>query len=752
VCRFCYDEAVEHIRYGIRSSAAVGPGKGCLPVGEMSWRGGFSRNKRSGVRVTDSKMDVTASSVERCTKELNMKRRKILTSAGALAGAALTGCGGGGQNAAGEIVGEIGSEIESAIEAEYAPLNDASVPRGLVPANRNHQIEVTFYTTRAIEVHMESGKGESKLIAHKSVSGGKSHKLGMAVWRCNSGEGNDRTNFYLLVREQNGSTGGWHETFAGNSNTSHNNYRYYAEHNDGEIEYEWSFYSRRDGILIARVRFFPFPDGDQVSDWAYGEYIRPIENTAMRANKYGGDVRHPTLHEPATSHARHAGVIMNSLRDTILLPVPRGSDTHHELVPCYLGASAAEKPLLKRRLLRHLHQFSKSAHAAGHRLDSTQGHHVHHMFGNEISRVLGGKGLSDHLKSTRDKVVNSIQNNFKQVGGEFEKFCKDHLPQLSSDGLEDGVRQLIAEYDNSNTSEMKLGAGLGVTVALQASATYAQKDFPWPGWNLGGGVRFSFGIAKASYKLQDNQISTDRYTAAMIPQRGLSLAATLIIKGLSGEDFKIEGVETNFTLDIEVTVHMTVLNNVWRVDLIQIDPVLDLDSRWMARLFEIGAAHLMGKTAPTDSSVPGGIEMTIISPAVIDSAASIPAFLGPMLEGAAELPIPGVEPVVDLIADAALREGIFNSSFLITEGSLLRVMLPNQDLGDPTIPFRGSFRLGSVGYQPGMKFIAGFGARKNVKIGEAEAKSFVRVVAVVDSYVLLGSTAFVDQMGFPWSM
>ena len=109
-----------------------------------------------------------------------MKRRKILTGAGALVGVALTGCGGGSEIAG--TVGEIGSEI-----AAYS----STLPPTLLPQDGHYQIEVVFGLQRATDVYM-SNAGYVQLdaanlptnpFASKSITTGWSHRVGFAKLR-----------------------------------------------------------------------------------------------------------------------------------------------------------------------------------------------------------------------------------------------------------------------------------------------------------------------------------------------------------------------------------------------------------------------------------------------------------------------------------------------------------------------------------------------------------------------------------------
>lgn len=702
-----------------------------------------------------------------------MKRRNLLTAAGAMAGVSLAGCGGGGDEAESEIASEIGSDMEEIGsdlgETELDPIFDplavpdgmnvvAPVPAYLVPANGHYQIEVSFRTTRQMVVYM---RHESKWVtlAWKPVTTGSSHKLGYAVWRTGLYYGLDRRNFYLLVRESSDL-----DVYAGNGTTLAEWKRYVHKTDGGVDEYEWSFYSRKDRMPTVTVRFFPLPADELVRDFGAGEYVRPILNTAVDANKTPLHVVHfPKSLTTSSRHLSHeAAVIPSTLRDTICLPSGTATANHDELVPCYLGASKSEKPLLKRRMLRHIHRFAKTARDGGHQLDSTDDFNSSHMIGNEILRLLGGKSLIDHAVSTRSGVMNSIRDNFEQMSPGFQTFCTNWLPTLSSDEMVAGARTL---RDQAAKPNGKAAGGLGVSVLLQASVATGETAI-WPGVS-GYGGRISLGLCRASKNWAAGGASTsNEYTIKNIRDYGTKLGFTIILKGFGGQQLKIVGynIADNFTVDTELTCNFTILNNVWRIDLMQFDIVVDVDTRaFLGKLANKAFAHLM-------SPYVGGTEAVAALPAALSFAppgwlsvgAAEADFCRAFAQNTAQVVADGVKAVIKPLVAKAADEFSTNVRFTwgVQEWSPLRFVMPNADLGNGA-PFAGGFRYAGTGWQPGCKYIAGigFGGKYTVPyfppglpvpVGTPYIDGYVRNVVLTDAYALFGSADFIKAMGYPW--
>ncbi|MDO8439802.1 MAG: hypothetical protein Q7S97_01095 [Polaromonas sp.] len=679
-----------------------------------------------------------------------MKRRKVLTSASVLAGAALTGCGGGGED------GALGGDPSSQIGAY-------TIPRYLVPNNGQYQIEVVFATTRKVSVAFINSATfpDNRGYWSKDVTTSSSHQVGFALWRCNLGVDVKYTDWRLQVVEgSNGST-----THAGTSNTTPDNFRQYQTFTDGDTEYEWNFYSRIDQALLLSVRFFPIPS-DETINFNTGEYVRVISNTATHTNQ-GTLTRylpkhHATPHQ-ITDHEAACIEDASTNKDTICLPNNRRAG-HNELVPSYLAASAAEKPLLRRRLLRHVDRFTKATRSS-HVMDSPDDQEVHNLLGNELVRVLGGKSLIDHLNNVRDNVRTSIQNNMDQMGAAFHTFCSNNLPALSSQAMIDQTRKLLDDEVDNGEGASDMAGGCGVSTSLQFGFSMTETTL-WPGISVGGGVRVSIGLARASRKWYDRTVAAvETYNLTQHATKGTKLGFTFILKGFDGSNLSIKGVSA----DIEVTLNMTIIDGVHRLDLIQFDPVLDLDTRtWLGKMVAKGLARLLAPVVGGTQTTPVLQGMSYgVSPFATDLGPAIGVFAGKLASSVGGFVNAGVKgylnPLLQYVRDTLDDAGADTRTWGTAEFSPLRIIIPNSDANNPDIDFRGGFRYGSVGWQPGVKYIAGFGIAPSYNVpyvapgqpkppGTVTYSGFARVVAVADLYVAYGPDNFVRSMGFPWEM
>ncbi|MDO8248222.1 MAG: hypothetical protein Q7T78_00685 [Rhodoferax sp.] len=681
-----------------------------------------------------------------------MKRRKILTSAGALAGAALTGCGGGGED------GPLGGDPSSQIAAY-------TVPAALVPANGQYQVEVVFNTTRAISVTLTINN-TVYTIASKTTTTGTSHRIGFATCRFNTDTASSTYNWGKLTVQD-----GLNATIVGNNTAQTTNYaQYTAITTEVEKEYEWNFYSKTNLAHLCSVRFFTIPT-NELDTYASGVYAKVIANTSTHTNDGGLTKVLPIHHATTLQIVDHQAAVIKDAtnkKDTICLPNNRRPG-HDELVPSYMAASAAERAVLKRRMMRHVDRHAKAVRAS-HVLDSTDDHNISSMLGNEIVRVFGGASFIDHLNSTRDNIVTSITNNLDQMGREFYDFCTLRLPTLSSPEMITSTRNLMNGAENGEVSSNAAG-GVGASTSLQCSLSITAANYPWPGINLGGGVRVSLGLARESYKWVAGVGSApDTYDISQVGDKGVKLGFTFIVKGFNSSEFKLGTFNSGLAMDIEVTANFTVKDGAWRLDVIQFDPVIDLDTRtWLGAMVSRGLARMLASTV-------NGLQAIAALPIAMNAAlppymsglnTKMGTFAGQMFSSGAQLVNAGIKdymiPMLQTMRDKLDGTGAGTRTWATFELSALRFCIPNSDVNDPAITFRGGFRYGGIGWQPGAKYIVGFGINPNyttpyyppgtvVPPGTPSISAFMRVVTVMDIFVMYGTSTYTRASTYPWDM
>ena len=679
-----------------------------------------------------------------------MKRRQALSAVGALAAGSVVGCGGGGE---GDAWGDQASEI-----AAY------NIPRDLVPENNQYQVELSFRTNKAVKVYLVHPVEGPKLIDSRPATQYGSHKLGFAMFRCTNTVGYTAADFSLRVEETtvSGDVTTVQYYYAGTSDTTPDDYRRYQHHTDCVNEYEWSFFSRFGSGRLVSVRFFPIAAPEHIT-FDPGEYVRPIANTARHISIHGHEQWAPRPFPTSlTATNNHSLVISEgpTKRDTICINHYRGYQ-ERELIPSYLAASEAEKPLLKRCMLRHIDRYTKRVRST-YPMDTADDEEVHHLLGNEIFRLLGGKSLVDHITHVRTNLTAAIQNGVDQLDSAFHEFCRNELAVLSSGDMIEGTRNLLDSVEYTGPGSRVAGGG-GVSTQLQASISITAANYPWPGVDLGGGIRISWGLSRSSLKCAAGTVERDSYTVSDITAKGTKLGFTFILKGFNGSNLIINGV----SMDIEVTVNFTVLGGAWRVDSIQLDPVIDLDTRtWLGKKLNAGLTRLL-------SPVVGGSQSIAALPEAFSY--STPTWLTGLapqmgqlatkfVNSGAQLVNSGIKdymnPALQAFSDL-LGSNAGTRTWGTGELSPLRFVVPNSDVNDPTIPFRGGFRPGGIGWQPGVKYIAGFGVAANYNVpyvppgepkppGTVTYSGFLRVAAVADFYSLYGNPTFIRATTFPW--
>lgn len=677
-----------------------------------------------------------------------MKRRKLLTSASALAGAALTGCGGGDED------GTLGGDPSSQIAAYVLPAT-------LVPKNAQWHVEVSFFTQNQCKVSLKLGTSfglmDSAQIAYKAYTTGTSHRLNFAVMRCNGTTTTSNFDDLTLIVEEWAvgspvyiANGGQYVARYGIDKQNTQTFQY-TVYNDWEVpEYEWTCRSVYNNKLLCRVRFFQLV-GDEAYAFPAGQYIVPITPTSTHPNIFGLTRAYPVQHATNLRMVNHEVAVIQAAnnKDTICIPNPRATG-HYELVPSYLAASNAEKPFIRHRMGRHIDRFSKATRAS-YVMDTPDDEEVHHLLGNEIVRMLGGKTLIDHYNNVRDKATASITNNIDHMGSAIFNFCKSNLPALSSQAMDDQTRALLDTTDNDEQMSNVAG-GRTVSTSLQFGFALTGKDFPWPGFEMGAGFRISFGLSRYSVKYATKYRSpVNSYTIDDIASQGLKVGSTFILKGFQGSSCLIGDVSG----DVEFNFNMTTTGTVTRLDSIAIDPVFDIDTRtWVGGLVAGGLARLL-------SPVIGGLQAIDAIPQKI--AYSPPAFMSSLgyemgsvaskLEASsAQLVNAGIKSFMNpMLKVAETFTGVGGRTWGTLEVAILRTFNPNSDVNDPTIPLRSGFRSSGFGWQPGLKYIAGFGIANKYTVGTASEAMFMRVVTVTDIFGVYGNAKFMQAGAFQWS-
>ncbi len=721
-----------------------------------------------------------------------MKRRQILTAAGALAGVALTGCGGGSETAGGDI----GSEI-----AGYT-----TPPPTLVPQDGHYQIEVVFGLQRSAGVILTSAgnyipdpvTGLVQAFASKSITTGWTHRVGFAKLRVTNEPQKNFEALGLVVTEQTKNADGtyntwWHQcgrpmNASGTVWSTSVKYEYDA----GNDAYIWDFFSADPSLsstakkLFCSVRMYRLPPTelyDPVSDHfdSTNLYFKVIPNNAPIGN-LGTLATTRSQHLPTTlSYPNHESAVRKNANgahnDTIVLQDPRQPTNFKMLVPTLHHATPTLRPMLERLLNRHVKRLMDyNASSLGDPINY-EGHPDHHnLLQNELLRLLGGESLIQHMNALKVEIEAPAGPIFAGMGGAMGDYIRDNLQSYLTDDLQLEANRVLQQAINTQPIPSERAGGFirSNQIALQFNMTAIGKLWPEPTvWAPGLAFRVSFPLWQ---RLRGNGTDENGQPAA-------ELNSEYHIRQVGRDKFKFSVVGIAklvnagplLAIDVEYTVNFSVLNGNVMVESMVLDPVIDVDGKdvlarmakwglkWLAKGRESGIGELIRQSPELTYAYENGLASMV--------NAGLQGGLAPL---GALAPGVGLAFPVKEVVDAGIDWYVDNvandfpvDNFNVYEGSFARVKWLHPDLG--VVPQTASTALWReagpklCGWTPGGKWIFGFGKKlgpfKYVKVVsidppqgiEYQLSGYVRLVNVYDISYVHGKTAFFTASGLAFN-
>lgn len=691
-----------------------------------------------------------------------MKRRQILTAAGALAGVALTGCGGG------EIAGgDIGSEIAAF----------TTPPATLVPEDGHYQIEVVFGLQRAAAVHMtnngdylaQDSNGNLIPLASKSITTGWTHRVGFAKLRVTNEPIRHFAALGLVVVEQTKKADGTYNSWfhqCGHPVTDgtvwSTSVRY--ERDEANDAYIWEFLSADPSLsptakkMFCSVRMYRLPATelyDPVSahfEPTADQYLRVIPNNAPIGNLGTASTlrsQHlPTVH----SHPNHESAARKASngthQDSIVLQDPRQPDNFRMIVPTLYHATPALRPMLERVLHRHMDRLG-AKQAIGDPINYEGDHDEHTaLLSNELLRLFGGESLIENMRSLRTKLFTEAEALFSSISGEVNAFCEGAFADKANQTLQDDANRMLqtakSQIPNATANETRWAFSMQETVAFQVSGTVVMKNWPLYGVDPGVAFRLSQPVFRGGLTYGNGQnFETDVYLPVLKPHE-FSFVGIL----------KLINAASLFSIDIEFTLNFQWAEDKYVMTSWVFDPVFDMDLRSIGgRLTDTGLRAMAKATAadnpfakiltyiPSELSVK--YEVEVLARTYSNAFDLIPLN---------ELP----EPLRYPLSESLKATGNLTNPTVtnVLEISPCRFKFAHRDLGTkftattPRWVFGGAK---SHGYCPSVKWIWGAIYRTSTKMvpevaipGEVQIamSGYGRVVSVLDIGAVFGDQAF----------
>jgi hypothetical protein len=680
-----------------------------------------------------------------------MKRRKVLTAAGAVAGATLAGCGGGG---------ETGSEIGGEIAADVSSTSGYPVPYWLVPTNDHYQVEVVFGLPRKIEVHLLSNSIR-KLIHSKPVTGASSHKVGFAKLRVVNEPGASCSLIRLDVTEFWTDASGAAQSYVhragqlaptnGTRNERNIKHTYFPE-ND---EYEWQFFSADPALAVGqkrmfcRVSFFRKPLEERYA-FASPEYIRLIPNNAPLQNTQGAGVGSRQQHlltdhdlgDNYHSRARKdpAG---NTHRDTILIPDRRQVPGYFMLVPTLHHATPALRTVLEPFLHRHLRELGKRHGELFPPMNGVEDTNQSNFLSNELLRLVGGETLIEQMMYYRKEVFEKAESLFASAGQAIETFCENNFAYICTPELKAEANRLLLQAESAMDSGFDTSAARNVmnTVAIQIGGSSTVPDYPFLGCNFGMGFRLSFPLFRCGVAWARKNGARTRYPykSHLIGRDNFSMQAVLIVK--------LFNFASLLSIDLEITFNLGFEGGNPHLQSVVIDPVLDADCR-----------KILGRLSTEAVKNFGGLLLDKAFVEMLTYTVELAGVVDQMITPAAEaLRRAAVTPVRENLA-AEYAQGLYNAlqetasapldpNVNTFELSACRFKFAHRDLAAGLTVNSPFWSLGESlhGWCPAAKSIAGI-AKKGSNVAEG-SNVYVRLVNVFDLGGVHGNAAFMAAQG-----
>ncbi len=649
-----------------------------------------------------------------------------------------------------------------------------TLPPNLVPEDNQFQFEVVFCTKKIVNVFLQEDNYVPDIIASKPYTLDTSHLVGFGVFRCDQRDGSpNKSSFRLNVKAFDGN--GVLLTSTVMPSVGVSKYAEYNEFNEGDKEYEWTFYAVVDGVAerLCHVRFFPLAKEDH-EGFDFNQNFMVFENTALIKNDFGGNWRKVTYHKTNLSIPSHEARALradNSDSSTIGLPNTRHESDHRELMPPLLevgkGADGRFKRALVRRYERHIKRHTLKVASINPIDERTKDVMPYNAAANELLIVAGGVVLADGLANLGEYLIEKalLEESFTSVNKLFD-LLRDKISSLSTPLAKQQARELkegIVDKLNANPDHPMHPDGIGgatCTTALQFGFSYSdylkaiEGEPEVMGCVTGGGIRVSLAINKHSQAISDLSSQPNKYSISdeikQRPDGEYKLGIVFIAKSYNSEAIFLHGA----SIDLEITLSLTVKRGFKpRLDSIQIDPVLDFDtSKIMGKI----GLWMYGKTAERTNKLFLAAVKFDAPTSITDSALAVATGFDGVYAASVAYGLAGVGTLISGLGDMGLQwRNIGPTSYETFEISPLRILFVNGNVNDPDVPFPQKFRPVLVGYSIGFKYIGGIGVKYQTpssKSGrERITKVFLRYVAITEVYGAVGSNLFVQAYGYPLS-
>lgn len=637
-----------------------------------------------------------------------MKRRKILTGAGALAGAALTGCGGGdGNSETGNVLSGTTAEgeVQAKIAADAAPAT--ANPATLVPlGTRMARVEVAFTTIRKVTVTLyNTYTGIGTKVGEKAATSSATHALhfGTAFFT------NSRwtaANLYLEVTSDTGEIG-----------------KEYKAYTDPWAEHEWSYFYRVNATAawerIATIRFFP--SAAEIENFDFSQHLKTYTNTAVVQNLGNLEMTRSEVMKGVLDFPDRSARIISSPEnhDTLCLPDLRraGSDSPFELLPLMTATSGTLRKCVEERLVRQNISRSASIGALRRRRlsDGTKDefdYDQHYLIDayHELLAYVGGKQLMDFMVESRAKLLGQFAELSQSFTRPIYNFIKNSVSELISPAeLEKTKRTLLEAAEKLPLDKLPAAGGLSGSFNLQFSG--GSQNFKWPQQLTGFGLRFSIGLARFSVGKTSGEPRVT--TGWLLGSAGTSKGAIVgILKGRSAY-----GV---VDYDIEVTCNLNFQGAKCQLANFQFDPVFDVDTRgYVFILVQNIYKYTLGAPAP-DLSVLDEVEL---SPVYLDD--DIESVRSAVEQAEAQDDLGMIE---GMAANSNATQTDIIRRYQTFEASPLRLVFHNTRVAEAV--FSTAWPILAVAYVPGFKMILGAGYESKKIIESKEVIDFRRVAFV----------------------
>jgi hypothetical protein len=411
----------------------------------------------------------------------------------------------------------------------------------------------------------------------------------------------------------------------------------------------------------------------------------------------------------------------------------------------YANSDATTREAIIVAAENHMDEVKTKALAAQFGLSTKAPVDVHHVLGEEILRLCGGKALVEDYKNLRADYVSKVQSA--------KLDSKDILGNLKQAGItinSDGTYDIAGELDrklttqNSDRGGSHAGGMLSSTVSLQLNCKFptlwkAIGAFP-EGMALQLGFRVSLVVSSVRKywgfgKANDGPKKTYSITGASTD--GLRFALTGTIGTI-----KVWGT----SISIEATFNLSIKDGVWRINNFTFDPVIDTYGYGIARrlLRRIGGEYYNDKNFGPETVFCGNTIQKLQSPVhtwfipgpdgVINDIIHNADYSGFTAEQVQAF-VKGADE-----ADNTLKYSASLKTVTHAEVSFFRFVLVNGQIADENGPFKSGFQGNLLwGWVPGLKGLNYFGVDFAIA---TTGSCFFRLFWTLEGALVFGSTDF----------